>query len=84
MWIKGWGSISRFYTQYLPATFIRQGVGIYAVMQFPLHLYFVIALRTSNEGRLVGGDENQWGFGQIVAMVTLVPTIVECLLGVAG
>ena len=59
-------------------------MGIYAIMQFPLHLYFVVALRASNANRLHNGNENEWNFGQIVPLVTLLPTIVECLLGVAG
>ena len=83
-WTRFWGPVGRFYTHYLPATFIRTGVGIYAIMQFPLHLYFVIALRASNANRLRDGSENEWNFGQIVAMVTLLPTIVECFLGIAG
>lgn len=57
---------------------------ILAMAQYPLHLYMVIALRTANEGRLNGDSENAWGFGQIVALVTAVSTILECIKGISG
>ncbi|KAH6962393.1 hypothetical protein BKA56DRAFT_597648 [Ilyonectria sp. MPI-CAGE-AT-0026] len=56
---------------------------ILAMAQYPLHLYMVIALRTANEGRLNGDSENAWGFGQIVALVTAVSTILECIKGIS-
>lgn len=34
-----------------------------ALLQFPLHLYMVVALRTANQDMLEGGDENDWDFG---------------------
>ena len=47
------------------------------VLQFPLHLYNIFALRASNESFLTSGTtEQQWGFGQIVALVIVGNNIV--------
>lgn len=55
-----------------------------ALAQYPIHLYMVVAMRSSNEG-LVGGDsENDWGFGQVVALVLASATVFECFRGVIG
>ncbi|KAK2743478.1 hypothetical protein FQN55_007249 [Onygenales sp. PD_40] len=54
-----------------------------AMIQFPLHLYSVVAMRRANEGLLEGGgEENRWGFGQVVAIIMLAGTLIECLKGV--
>ncbi|PGH04733.1 hypothetical protein AJ79_07012 [Helicocarpus griseus UAMH5409] len=55
-----------------------------SMLQFPLHLYFVIALRASNQGLLEGGrgGENSWGFGQVVAIVMLGGTVLKGCKGV--
>lgn len=55
-----------------------------AMLQYPLHLYMVIALRAANEALLSGDSENEWGFGQIVALITAFSTIFECFRGVSG
>ena len=53
-----------------------------AMAQLPLHLYYIIRIRMSNEPLLMdGSDENQWGFGQIYALITSAALVVECLKG---
>lgn len=44
-----------------------------AFLQFPVHLYMAIALRSENQGRLAGDerDENGWDFGQTTAVLLL-------------
>lgn len=60
------------------------GIVHLALAQYPIHLYMVVAMRSSNEG-LVGGDsENAWGFGQVVALVLASATVFECFRGVIG
>lgn len=56
----------------------------YASLQFPLHLYSVIALKAANQPFLQGDSENMWGFGQVVAMVMFGATLTECCKGVKG
>jgi hypothetical protein len=56
-----------------------------ALLQCPLHIYSIFALRTSNEQYLeTGSAEKDWGFGQIVAMVLLAANILPVVDGVAG
>jgi hypothetical protein len=50
-----------------------------ALTQFPLHLYMMIALRMTNQGLLTDSNENQWGFGQSVAIIMLWVTIQGCI-----
>ena len=53
-----------------------------AMLQLPLHLYFLIRLRLTNEPLLLdGNDDNEWGFGQIYALITSAGLIVECCKG---
>lgn len=53
-------------------------------VQYPLHLYSVVALRVSNGGLLEGDSEDTWGFGQIVALVLLGAVLARCVYGVFG
>lgn len=55
-----------------------------ALVQYPLHLYMVIAMRASNEGQIYGDSEDDWGFGQIVALVLALASVFECVKGVLG
>ncbi|RSL48803.1 hypothetical protein CEP54_012731 [Fusarium duplospermum] len=55
-----------------------------AMLQYPLHLYMAIAIRKDNDRFLEGGSENDWGFGQIVALVLCAATCIECIRGVSG
>ncbi|KAH7413634.1 hypothetical protein DE146DRAFT_1630 [Phaeosphaeria sp. MPI-PUGE-AT-0046c] len=54
-----------------------------ALLQCPLHIYSIFALRSANERFLdEGGAEREWGFGQVVAMVllgTMVLTIADAV-----
>ncbi|RMJ04789.1 hypothetical protein CDV36_014540 [Fusarium kuroshium] len=54
-----------------------------AMAQYPLHLYMVIAIRIRNERFLEGDSENDWGFGQIIALVLCAATCIECIRGVS-
>ncbi|KAG6355384.1 hypothetical protein INS49_003346 [Diaporthe citri] len=47
--------------------------------QFPVHTYEIFALRHYNEHRLSGDSEDSWGFGQIVALVSLGSTLVQSI-----
>ncbi|KAK7224123.1 hypothetical protein V2G26_012126 [Clonostachys chloroleuca] len=60
---------------------LAASIVLLAMLQYPVHLYMVIALRISNEGNLSGDSENTWGFGQIVALVTAFSTLMECVRG---
>ncbi|KAK2746305.1 hypothetical protein FQN55_005733 [Onygenales sp. PD_40] len=54
-----------------------------AMLQFPVHLYFIVALRVANTDLLEGGsEENDWTFGQVVAIVMLGGTLLECYKGI--
>lgn len=50
---------------------------VWTILQFPVHLYMMIALKTANQGLLEGGeggeghDENSWDFGQTIAVILL-------------
>lgn len=52
-----------------------------ALLQYPLHLYMVVTMRTANKGALGGDSEDSWGFGQIVALTMLGFTISKCVEG---
>jgi hypothetical protein len=58
---------------------LAPGIVILAMLQYPLHLYMVIAMRAANEARLSGDSENTWGFGQIVALISAFSTVLECV-----
>jgi hypothetical protein len=60
----------------------KESVAAIAMLQYPVHLYSMIALRTSNAPLLHGDSENAWGFGQIVAVVTMFATLFECGRGI--
>lgn len=48
------------------------------LIQYPVHVYTLFALRNSNESYLSGDSENQWGFGQVVALVLVASVLLEC------
>ena len=53
-----------------------------AMLQLPLHLYFIVCIRITNEPLLLNGsEENRWGFGQIYVLITSAAPIVQCLRG---
>ena len=54
-------------------------------LQFLLHVYSLVALRISNEPLLDNAAlENEWGFGQVVAVMMLAATLLECARGFEG
>jgi heme/copper-type cytochrome/quinol oxidase subunit 4 len=56
-----------------------------AALQLPLHLYSLLALRASNEKLLNSGTtEQEWGFGQVVAVMLLGSNVLGLLNGVQG
>jgi hypothetical protein len=45
---------------------------LFVLLQYPVHMYSVFALRAANESRLMQGNtEQDWGFGQVVAVILL-------------
>lgn len=57
---------------------------IIGLLQYPIHLYMLITMRGMNADLLTGYSENTWGFGQVVALVLLSPTLLEILRGIKG
>jgi hypothetical protein len=55
-----------------------------ALSQFPLHMYMMVALRISNQHLLMDSSENQWGFGQSLAIVMMSGNIFECFMVIFG
>lgn len=56
-----------------------------AMLQCPLHIYSVFALRASNERYLEERRaEREWGFGQVAAMVLLGGNVLQIVDGIAG
>ncbi|KAM0511582.1 hypothetical protein ACHAPE_009732 [Trichoderma viride] len=50
----------------------RHTILVLAFLQFPVHLYMALALRSANQGKLEGGGyENAWDFGQTTAVILL-------------
>ena len=67
-----------------PALDQRFLVLVIALFQYPLHSYMLFTLRTSNVEYLSGDSENTWGFGQVVALVLLGSTALECFRAFIG
>ena len=57
----------------------RRLVLISAFLQFPVHLYMAIALRSTNQRSVDGAgvSENSWDFGQTTAVVLLAVAVIE-------
>jgi hypothetical protein len=55
---------------------------VLALLQLPLHLYMMIVLRVANTHALQGEhSENEWSFGQTVAVVLFGVTVRELMAG---
>lgn len=68
-----------------PATDLQYAVLAIAMMQCPLHIYSIFALRASNERFLGnGGSEQEWGFGQITAVILLGNNVLQFVDGIAS
>ncbi|KAF2180979.1 hypothetical protein K469DRAFT_753060 [Zopfia rhizophila CBS 207.26] len=62
---------------------IQYAILTIALVQCPLHIYSIFALRAANERYLEGGSEEaQWGFGQIAAVVLLGGNVLQIVDGV--
>ena len=57
---------------------------LYGVLQFVLHVYTLVALRVSNQRLLDSSLEDQWGFAQVLALVMLGSTLLECARSLEG
>ena len=58
---------------------------IMSSIQSPVHMYFIFVLRVVNERLLASGStEQQWGFGQVTAIVLLGTNLVTLANGVQG
>jgi hypothetical protein len=51
----------------------------------PFHADAIIHLREENEGLLTNGNtEQEWGFGQVTAMILLAPNVVGISVAISG
>lgn len=64
--------------------FMRFTVVSTALLQYPLHLYMVCGIRAANKKYLQGDPEDSWGFGQVVALILLLPVLKECVRACIG
>jgi hypothetical protein len=71
-------------SMYAPATDLQYSILAIAMLQCPLHIYSIFALRASNEHYLEGGSEKEWGLGQIAAVVLLGGNILQFVDGFIG
>jgi hypothetical protein len=55
-----------------------------AMLQYPLHIYMIFALRAANDHLLKGDSENYWGFGQVVALVLLASSVLQGFRAILG
>ena len=62
----------------------QQFIIIFGTLQFVLHVYTLVALRVSNQPLLDSSLEDQWGFAQILALVMLGSTLLECTRSLDG
>lgn len=77
--------ITKILTRSVRPTYDLSPVLILAMLQLPLHLYFLIRLRVSNEPLLQeGSTENEWGFGQIYALISSAAILTECVRSFDG
>ena len=57
----------------------QKTVIVMGLLQFILHVYMAISLRISNQSLLDNPSlEQKWGFGQLLAVVMLGATVVQC------
>jgi hypothetical protein len=56
-----------------------------AYFLYPVHTQAIISLRTANESLLTSGHtEQEWGFGQVSAIMLLTPNLAGILVAVKG
>lgn len=73
----------------MPPVFVEDPNGkqitalLIAILQYPVHIYFVYTLRAANENHLtLGNTEQDWGFGQVVAVILLGSNLVMVVDGI--
>lgn len=65
--------------------YLQKSIIILGTLQYTLHVYILVALRVSNQPLLDNlALEEQWGFGQVIAIIMLVATLLECAKGLEG
>lgn len=63
----------------------QKSIILVGTLQFVLHVYTLVALRISNQPLLDNvALEDQWGFGQVIAVIMLFATLLECAKSVEG
>ena len=63
----------------------QKAVIVAGTLQFIVHVYTLVALRISNQSLLDNvALEESWGFGQVIAMVMLAATLLECAKALEG
>ena len=81
-------AIPQFFQKFDALAVLKTGyktsVLIITMMQYPVHVYTVFTLRIANEDRLDGDSENNWGFGQVVALALLTSSVLQCIRTVIG
>ena len=79
--LLGFGITSSFSGTRLAASFQlgkEFGLVCLPLAQFLLHLYMVWTIRSANRMHLQGESEDTWGFGQVVALVQILPILKGC------
>lgn len=63
----------------------QKSVVVAGTLQFIVHVYTLVALRLSNQSLLDNiALEESWGFGQVIAVVMLAATLLECAKALEG
>ena len=81
--VRPWGDSSiRAYIPKILFTFVFFAAMFLTFLQYPLHLYMIIQLRRANPHNAAnGGSEDKWDFGQVAALVLILPVVKECIAG---
>ena len=65
--------------------YYQNNLFVMSTFLFILHVYTMVVLRIHNEPLLDNSAiENEWGFGQVVAIMMLAATLLECAKGFEG
>ncbi len=62
----------------------RTSIIAFAVVQYPVHSYMLYALRDANDPYLSGDLEDEWGFGQVVALIMVASVLLQCIQAIIG
>jgi hypothetical protein len=73
-----WVALESKFNGYVLSNRGRIGLLIWAIIQIVVHIYFFILLRNHNQHFTVPDEsEDQWTFGQIIVMFTLMAMVFE-------